>query len=184
MGKLSYQMMASLDGFVSDPKGGFDWGQIDDEVHAHANQEARNLALLVLGRAMYETMVYWETHASAGNAIEDDFATLWKGLEKIVVSSSLERVVGDKARLVSRLGNDEMRALKDRTDGEISVSGPTLAAGFFDAGLVDEVSVYSIPVVVGQGRPMFRNTAFLTLERVETIAFRNGVTFLRYRVRH
>jgi dihydrofolate reductase len=182
--KLSFQMMASLDGFVSDLEGGFDWGQIDDEVHAHANQEARNLALAICGRAMYETMVYWETHVSVGEPIEDEFALLWKGLDKIVVSSSLKEVAGGNTRLVNSLTNDEMRVLKEKASGEISVSGPVLAAGFLDAGLVDEVSVYSIPVVAGQGRPMFRNKRFLKLERVGTVAFGNGVTFLRYRVRH
>lgn len=183
MAKLSFQMMASLDGFVSDLEGRFDWGQIDDEVHAHANAEARNLSLAVCGRAMYETMVYWETHTSTG-PIEDEFARLWQGLEKIVVSTTLTDVVGRRTRLVRGLGNDEMQALKEQTNGEISVSGPALAAGFLDAGLVDEVSVYSIPVIAGQGRPMFRNTRFLKLERVENIAFGNGVTFLRYRVRY
>jgi dihydrofolate reductase len=184
MAKLSFQMMASLDGFVSDLNGGFDWGQIDDEVHAHANREARGLALAICGRAMYETMVYWETHVGSGDPVEDEFAQLWQGLQKIVVSSTLEDVVGRNTKLVPRLGNDEMRALKEGSEGEISVSGPRLAAGFLDAGLVDEVSVYSIPVVAGQGRPMFRNLRFLDLERIETIAFANGVTFLRYRVRH
>ena len=183
MAKLSFQMMASLDGFVSDLEGRFDWDQIDDEVHAHANAEARNLSLAVCGRAMYETMVYWETHTSSG-PIEDEFARLWQGLEKIVVSTTLTDVVGRRTRLVRGLGNDEMQALKEQTNGEISVSGPALAAGFLDAGLVDEVSVYSIPVIAGQGRPMFRNTRFLKLERVENIAFGNGVTFLRYRVRY
>ena len=183
MAKLSFQMMASLDGFVSDLEGRFDWGQIDDEVHAHANAEARNLSLAVCGRAMYETMVYWETHTSSG-PIEDEFARLWQGLEKIVVSTTLTDVVGRRTRLVRGLGNDEMQALKEQTNGEISVSGPALAAGFLDAGLVDEVSVYSIPVIAGQGRPMFRNKRFLKLERVENIAFGNGVTLLRYRVRH
>lgn len=184
MAKLSFQMMASIDGFVSDLDGGFDWGQIDDEVHAHADEEARGLALAVCGRAMYETMVYWETHTSAGNAVEDEFAVLWQELDKIVVSSTLNEVVGRNTRLLPGLGNDEMKALKENTEGEISVSGPALAAGFLDAGLVDEVSVYSIPVVAGQGRPMFRNRGFLKLERVESIAFGNGVTFLRYRVKH
>lgn len=184
MGKLSFQMMASLDGFVSDLDGNFNWGQIDDEVHSHANNEARGLALAITGRAMYETMVYWETHVSTGNAIEDEFAVLWQGLDKIVVSSSLNDVVGPDTKLLPALGNDAMNALKDKTVGEISVSGPMLAAGFLDAGLIDEVSVYSIPVVAGQGRPMFCNKRFLKLERTESIAFGNGVTFLRYRVRH
>lgn len=184
MGKLSFQMMASLDGFVSDLNGGFDWGQIDDEVHAHANAEARGLALAICGRAMYETMVYWETHVSAGQPVEDEFALLWQRLDKIVVSSTLKAVIGRNTRLLPGLDNDEMKALKENTEGEISVSGPALAAGFLDAGLVDEVSVYSIPVVAGQGRSMFRNSQFLKLERVESIAFGNGVTFLRYRVKH
>lgn len=184
MGKLSFQMMTSIDGFVSDLDGHFDWGQIDDEVHSHANREAQNLALVIMGRAMYETMVYWETHVSSGNVVEDEFAALWKGLEKIVVSRVLKDVVGERTRLVHGLGNDEMRAIKDSTSGEISVSGPALAAGFLDAGLVDEVSLYAIPVVAGHGRPMFRNQTFLKLERSEVIPFGNGVTFMRYRVRH
>lgn len=184
MAKLSFQMMASLDGFISDLDGGFDWGQIDGEVHAHANAEAaRNVSLAICGRAMYETMVYWETHAST-NPIEDEFAALWQRLEKIVVSSTLQDVVGRNTRLMRGLSNDEMNALKAKVSGEISVSGPALAAGFLDAGLVDEISIYSIPVVAGRGRPMFRNKRFLKLERVEATAFGNGVTFQRYRVRH
>lgn len=182
MAKLSFQMMASLDGFISDLEGGFDWSQIDKVVHAHANAGARNLSLAVCGRGVYETMVYWETHAST-TPVEDEFAQTWQELEKIVVSATLTAVVGRRTKLVAGMSNEEMQALKDRTSGEISVSGPALAAGFLDAGLVDEISVYSIPVVVGQGRPMFRNRRFLKLDRIDHVAFGNGVTFLRYRVR-
>jgi len=182
MAKLTYTMMASLDGFVSDLDGGFDWGQIDHAVHAHANEEARRLTLSVYGRRMYEMMLYWET-CDDEDPVAADFGRIWRNIEKIVVSRTLTETRSGKTRLVRDFDVEDMLALKAQTKGEIDVSGPELAAGFLDAGLVDEVSVYVIPVVAGQGRPMFRNQRFLRLERREIVPFDNGVTFTRYRVK-
>lgn len=182
MAKLTYTMMASLDGFVSDLDGGFNWGQINEAVHAHANDEARRLMLSVYGRRMYETMIYWETY-DGDVAVAADFARIWCGQEKIVVSRTLARVESGNTRLLRDLDAAKMQVLKARAAGEIGVSGPELAAGFLDAGLVDEIGIYVIPVVAGSGGPMFRNRKFLTLERLECVPFDNGVTFTRYRVK-
>lgn len=182
MARLSFSMMASLDGFVSDLDGGFDWGQIDDAVHRHANTEARRLSLLIHGRRMYETMVFWETY-HGDTPVEAEFARLWRSVEKVVVSTSLSTVSSERTRLVRSLDIGDMQALRAETEGEIAVSGPELAGGFLDAGFIDEIGIYSIPVVIGAGRPMFRNTVPLKLDLVETTAFDNGVTFARYHVR-
>lgn len=183
MAKLTYQMMASLDGYINDLSGDFDWGQIDDEVHAHANREARRIGAEVYGRRMYETMAVWETW-EPDQPVEAEFAQAWRSLDKIVVSRTLAAVSTPRTRLVSTLSLEEMARLKAEAHKDIGISGPTLASAYLDGGLVDEVSVYTIPIVVGSGTPMFKDlTRKLSLERLEAQAFGNGVTFARYRVR-
>jgi dihydrofolate reductase len=182
MAKLIYSMMASLDGYINDASGGFDWGQIDPEVHAHANEEARRLGTEIYGRRMYEMMVAWET-LEADNDVEAEFGRIWRGHDKIVVSRSLEAVSSARTRLVTELDPDEMRRMKASATQDLAVSGPTLAATYLNAGLVDEVGVYYVPVVVGSGTPMFRNlTHPLKLMLVEERKFANGVVFMRYRL--
>jgi dihydrofolate reductase len=114
VGKLIYSMMISLDGCISDTRGDFDWGQIDEEVHRHANEEARRASVNVYGRQMYETMVYWETaeERTESSAVEREFASIWRGADKIVVSKTLANPASDRTRIVADLSAADMQQLK------------------------------------------------------------------------
>lgn len=181
MARLTFNMMTSLDNYINDANGDFNWGQIDDDVHQHANDAQREVSLDIYGRRMYEMMVYWETY-DGGVPVEADFADAWKSADKLVVSKSLKAVSSARTTLVADLDIDGMCKLKAEREGAIAISGPTLAARYLDAGLVDEISIYYIPVVVGGGTRMFQVKNKLKLERTEERSFRNGVNFLRYRV--
>src|SRR5687768_1722505 len=133
MGKLTYGMMMSLDGFVADPSRHF-----DDEVLGFINDEMRKSGTEIYGRRIYEGMVFWETYEASGSGYPDEFARLWKGLDKIVYSTTLEQASSDKTRIVREFRPDEIRQLKAESTKDISVAGTTLAAQFIKAGLIDE----------------------------------------------
>jgi len=181
MAKLTFNMMTSLDNYINDVNGDFNWGQIDHDVHQDANDAQREVSLDIYGRRMYEMMVYWETY-DGGVPVEADFSDAWKSVDKLVVSKSLKNVSSERTTLLADLDIEGMRKLKAERDGDIAISGPTLAARYLDAGLVDEVSIYYIPVIVGGGTRMFQVKNKLKLERIEERSFRNGVNFIRYRV--
>lgn len=186
MGKLTFGMMASLDGFINDSKGGFEWGQINPAVHRFAEQEQARAGTSIYGRRMFETMAVWDTLADDPDVsdVERDFAKVWRDSDKIVVSRALQTVSTGRTRLVRALSAQDIDALKAASPKDINVSGPTLAAHFLAQGLIDEITVYTIPVLVGGGTPMFQQVGgLLQLERVELQAFDNGVTFARYAVR-
>ncbi|TVR85056.1 MAG: deaminase [Trueperaceae bacterium] len=178
MGRLTYGMFMSLDGFLAGPSEHF-----DDQVHAFINDEMRRYGTEIYGRRMYEAMLYWETYAaqSDGSAgFEDEFARTWKGLDKLVISSTLGRVSSGNTTLVSGFRPDEIRRLKEASSLDISVAGPTLAAHFINAGLVDEYALYSVPVVMGSGDPVFKDLERrLDLDLVEERRFASGMAFLR-----
>lgn len=180
MGKLTFGMMASLDGFIADPEGKFHFS-VDEEVHRFANEETRKTGTEIYGRRMYETMVYWETYEDEEQPAYNDFARVWRGLDKIVVSSTLDKVSSNKTRLVREVTADEIRQLKAASEKNISVAGPTLAAWFIKEGLIDEYGIYYMPVVLGGGTPMFKDIhRRLDLELVEEHRFGSGAIFARY----
>ncbi|MBX3531211.1 MAG: dihydrofolate reductase family protein [Rhizobiaceae bacterium] len=181
MAILRMQMMGSLDGYVNDAQGNFDWHDMDRGVHEHSHAEGHRDSLAIYGRRMYETMLFWETYD--GDApLYAKFARYWRGVEKLVVSSSLAKVSSANTILLKSLDIEAMRRLKAERSDVMSVSGPTLGARFLDAGLVDEIGIYTAPVIVGGGTPMLQSKRFIRTERVESIPFGNGVTFARYRV--
>lgn len=183
MGKLTYGMMVSLDGYVADPKGDFSWVRIDEEIHTFANNEACKSGTEIYGRRMYETMVYWETYEAQKDhsACENEFARIWKGLDKLVISSTLEQVSSEKTRIVREFQPEQIRRLKAASLKNVSVAGPTLASQFIKAGLVDEYTLYYVPVVIGAGNPVFKDIqGRLDLELVELHRFTSGVVFMRY----
>lgn len=185
LGRLNYAMMQSLDGYIADADGQIDWVLIDDEIHSFANEEASRGAIDIYGRRMYETMAVWESMADDQDLpqVEKDFAQKWKAIEKLVVSTSLPGVSTTRTRLIRSLDIDAIRALKQSTDGNLSVSGPTLATAFLDAGLVDEIGTYLMPVVLGGGTPFFpQPRAQFRLELTEERRFASGAVFLRYDV--
>jgi dihydrofolate reductase len=183
MGTLIYTAITSLDGYIEDSDGNFDWAAPDEEVHSYINDRERRASTYLYGRRMYETMKYWETADSLpdSRAVSQDFAKLWQAADKIVYSTTIETVGTARTRIERSFDPDTIRALKGTADRDISVGGPDLAAHAFRAGLVDEINLFVGPVVVGGGKPALPNDVFLQLELVEEHRFGNGVVHLRYR---
>jgi dihydrofolate reductase len=182
---VTYSMSASLDGHIVGPDGGFDWPGFDAEVFRFWIDEIREVGVHLLGRRLYETMLYWETadqEASLGDA-ELEWAALWKPLPKGVFSTTLAAVEGN-ARLVSGGLAEEIERLRaEPGEGEIAIGGATLAAEVAALGLIDEYRVMVYPVLVGGGIPFFpQQERRVDLELVETRTFNSRVVYLHYRV--
>ncbi|MFL5883487.1 MAG: dihydrofolate reductase family protein [Thermoleophilaceae bacterium] len=180
--KLIYSMGISLDGYIAGPDGSFDWSVPDEEQHRFHNEQVGELGMHLLGRRLYETMVYWET-AGEDPSISDyalEFAQIWKALPKVVFSTTLDEVVGN-TKLVRGDVTAEVARLKEEEDGDIAVGGAGLAATLIRAGLVDEFRPFVNPVAVGGGTPYFPLEHRTDLELLETRTFRTRVVFLRYR---
>jgi len=186
MGRIVYSMMVSLDGFVETSDKSLDWVIIDDDIHGFANEQAKASALDVYGRGMWETMSYWSTaDQNPGEpAVQVEFAKIWQAMPKVVVSRSLDTVDGPNVRLVREDGVEAVRRLAAETDGDVGVSGATLAGSLIRAGLVDEFRLFTNPVAIGTGTPYLPPGApRRSLELVDSRDFASGVTYRAYRRR-
>lgn len=185
MGKLVYSMLTSLDGYVSDATGNFDWSVPDEELHTFINERSRSVGTYLLGRRMYQTMVAWETADdwAEGSPTMLDYAEIWQGSQKIVYSTTLTEVASERTRIEREFDVDAVRALKEASAADLTIDGPTLAAHALRAGLVDEVAVYVCPVIVGGGNAFYPPDVRLDLELQEQRRCGGGVVYLRYRVR-
>lgn len=181
MAKLIYSVIESLDGYVADEDGGFDWAEPDEEVHAFVNDLERPVGTYLYGRRMYEVMNAWETMEVADQpAFIQDFAAIWRAADKIVYSRTLEKAESAKTRIERDLRPEAVRQLKASLEADITIGGPNLAAEAMGAGLVDEWHLFVAPVVVGGGTPSFPDNVRLKLELVDERRFANGMVFLRY----
>lgn len=183
MAILSYSMICSLDGFISDLGGNFEWAEPDAEVHAYVNDREREIGTYLYGRNLYETMAVWETDPSLADHSPEmaDYADLWKRADKIVYSTTLEAVTTTRTRLANRFDPDEVRTLKAEADRELTIGGASLAGAALRAGLVDEVQLYVVPIVIGSGVPVFPTDLRLDLELVDQRRFTGGTLHLAYR---
>lgn len=183
MAKLIYSAITSLDGYIEDEDGSFDWGRPDDEVHRFVNDLERPVGTYLYGRRMYETMVYWETaHLIADEPpVIRDFAKLWQKADKIVYSRRLQAVSSARTRIEREFDPEWVRQLKAMEERDITVGGPDLAAQAIGAGLVDEFQLFLTPIAVGGGKPSLPEHVRLNLELIDQRRFGNGVVFLRYR---
>jgi dihydrofolate reductase len=181
--KLIYSAIASLDGYIEDEMGNFEWAAPDEEVHAFVNDQERPIGTYLYGRRMYETMKFWET-AGDDAPVSRDYAQIWKAAEKVVYSSTLTAVESERTRIERRFDPDAVRALKADAVADISIGGPTLAAQAFRAGLVDECNLFLHPIIVGGGKPALPEGLLVKLELLDERRFRSGVAHLRYRVQH
>ena len=178
MGRLIYSAIASLDGYVEDAHGGFDWAAPDDEVHAFVNELERPVSTYLYGRRMYETMVYWE---NPPELVEQpptmrEFARIWQAADKIVYSKTLEAATSSRTRVERELDADAVRGLKASAAGDLTVGGAEIAAG-----LVDAYQLFLVPVLVGGGkRALPADRLRLDLELLEERRFRNGTVYLHY----
>jgi dihydrofolate reductase len=180
MTKLIYAAIASLDGYVADEHGRWDWSVPDEEVHAFVNDLQRRAGTHLYGRRMYEVLVAWET-IDDPDPVMRDFAQLWRAADKVVYSRTLESVASARTRIEREFEPDAVRALKSAADGDITIGGPELAAEALRAGLVDEIHLLLSPVVVGGGKPAFPAGLRVDLELVGVRRFANGVVHLHYR---
>jgi dihydrofolate reductase len=185
MAKLIYSAIASLDGYIEDADGSFDWAAPDAEVHAFANDLVRPIGTHLYGRRMYETMVYWETAPTSGavdDAIHNDFAAIWQAADKVVYSTTLTEPASARTRIEHAFDPDAIRQLKESTERDISIGGPALAAEALRAGLVDELQLLLVPVIVGGGKPALPDGLRLHLALLDERRFANGTVYLQYRV--
>ncbi len=185
MAKLIYSAIASLDGYVEDEQGKFDWAAPDDEVHAFVNDLERPIGTYLFGRRMYETMVFWETASTSGDqpAVARDFAEIWRAAEKIVYSRTLKTVSSTRTRLERDFDPAAIRRLKDTSGRDITVGGAGLAGKAIAAGLVDECHLFLGPIVVGGGKRALPDNVRAQLELLEERRFKSGVVYLQYAIR-
>lgn len=184
-GKLIYSAITSLDGFIEDTNGNFDWAEPDEEVHGFINHLERTNGTYLFGRRMYEIMAVWETdpNLAAGPAVYRDYAEIWKAAEKVVYSRTLADVSTRKTHLERSFDPEAVRRMKAAASHDLSIGGPELAAHAFRAGLVDECWLFLTPVIIGSGKPALPNNIRLDLELLEERRFRSGVVYLRYQAR-
>lgn len=184
MAKLIYISNVSVDGFIEDSQGNFDWTAPSDEFFAFITELVRPAGTYLYGRRMYETMAVWETDPAlaAQSELTGDFADLWQAADKVVYSATMREVATAKTRLERNFDPDAVRDLKASAAGDLTVGGPNLAAHAFDAGLIDECQLFIHPVVVGAGKPSLPRDMRANLELLDERRFGNGVVYLRYRL--
>lgn len=184
MARLRYSAIASLDGFVSDADGRFDWAAPDDEVHAHVNDRERAIGTFLLGRRTYEVMTPWETDPSlaADGPTMADFAALWQAADKVVFSRTLKEPLTARTSVEPEFDPALVRELKASSGRDIAIGGPTLAEHALRAGLVDAIDLYLVPVIIGSGLAALPAGLRLGLELLDEQRFANGTLHLSYAV--
>ena len=185
MAKLIYSAITSLDGYIADKDGKFDWAVPDEEVLAFINDVERSLGTYLYGRRMYELMVVWETDTSAAELSprSRDFAEIWKAADKVVYSTTLKEVSTSKTQLERDFDPEAILKMKASAGRDMSVSGPDLAAHAFRAGLVDECQLFLTPIVVGGGKQALPDDVHVRLDLLDERRFGNGMVYLHYRTK-
>jgi dihydrofolate reductase len=183
MARLIYSFVMSLDGYVADENGNFDWAAPDEEVHQFFNDLERPVGTHLYGRRMYDTMVYWETAHTLPDqsGVELDYAAVWQAADKIVYSRTLESVSSERTRIERDFEPDAVRRMKEAAERDIGVGGAELAGHALRAGLVDELHLVIAPVVVGAGTRALADGVRQHLELLEERRFGNGMVHLHYR---
>jgi dihydrofolate reductase len=183
MAKLIYVAITSLDGYVADKTGNFDWAAPDAEVHTFVNDLTRPIGTHLYGRRMYEVLVAWESDDILVDQPPQmhDFAAIWRAADKIVYSRSLESASSARTRIERNFDPDAIRRLKATAERDLTVAGSDLAAEALRAGLVDEIHLFLNPIVIGAGNPALPDDVRLPLELLDERRFSSGVVYLRYR---
>jgi dihydrofolate reductase len=180
MARLIYSSVMSLDGYIADERGNFDWAAPDEEVHAFVNELERPVGTYLYGRRMYQVMAVWET-LSGDEAVVRDFARIWREADKVVYSRTLEKASTARTRIERDFDPDAVRQVKVEAGRDITVGGPELAAQAIKAGLVDEYQLFIVPFVVGGGKRALPDNVRVNLELLDEHRFGSGVVHLRYR---
>lgn len=183
MARLLYSAIASLDGYVADEAGNFDWSAPDEEVHAFVNDLERPLGTYLFGRRMYEVLAVWETMDLTDQPeVIRDYAEIWRAAEKVVFSRTLSEPASAKTRIEPEFDPAAIAQLKEASEQDISVGGPNLAAQALSAGLVDELHLFVSPVIVGGGTRALPKALKQRLDLQDERRFANGVVYLHYGV--
>ncbi len=190
MAKLIYVMPTSVDGYIEDETGKFDWATPDKEGFAFINDLERPIGTYLYGRRMYQTMAIWQTPdvippdvVPGGTPAMLDFGHTWQAADKIVYSKSLETVSTPKTRLEREFDPQAVRDLKAQLHHDLSVGGPTLAAHAIRSGLVDEIHLFVVAVVIGGGKQVLPGNVCVKLDLLDERRFANGMVYLRYHTR-
>ncbi len=185
MANLIYSAISSLDGYIEDLDGNFEWAMPDEEAHSFMNNLERAAGTYLYGRRMYEIMMVWETDPNliAESPITRDFAETWQAANKIVYSKTLETVSTRRTQLERTFDPEAIRHLKETVEDNIIIAGPGLAAHAFRAGLIDECHLFLVPILVGGGKSALPDNLRLELELLEERRFGNGMVYLHYRTR-
>ena len=184
MARLIYSAITSLDGYVEDAAGSFEWAAPDEEVFGFVNDLERPVGTYLYGRRMYETMVYWETAHTLPDqsSVERDFTEIWRSADKFVYSRTLEGVSSARTSVVRDLEPAAVRQMKAEAAADLTIGGAELAARALRAGLVDELGLFLVPIAVGAGRPALPDDLRLDLRLIDERRFQSGVVYLRYDV--
>jgi dihydrofolate reductase len=188
MGKLIYAIMTSLDGFVADQDGNFEWAMPSEEVHAFVNDIVRNVGTSLLGRNMYEIMKVWDTIPTEGTGgpmdgpseAMNDFAGIWLAAKKIVYSTSLSDVTIANAMIERVFHPETVKKLAAESDKDFDIGGPRIAAEAIKAGIVDEYHQIIAPVIIGNGNYWLPRDIKIDLKLVDVRKFENGFVHLQY----
>lgn len=185
MGTLSYGMIVSLDGYAKGPDGGFDWGEPDEVTHQFVNDRERAIGTYLYGRRMFETMKVWaqDDWLDGEPDVVQEYAQIWRSSDKVVYSTTMDQPDLANTRLERSLDLSAVRALKESTDKQLCVAGPTLAGQLLRAGLVDELTMFVAPVVVGGGSPAMPDVS-LELDLIEERRLGTQFVYLRYAIRN
>src|SRR5574342_513057 len=185
MAHLIYTTNTSLDGYIEDLDGKFDWTDPSDEVFQFITNLIRAVGTHLYGRRTYENMMVWETdpNLAAESPLMRDFAEIWQAANKIVYSRTLETISTRKTQLEQTFDPEAIRQLKATGEHDILIGGPELAAHAFRAGLIDECHLFLVPIIVGGGKQALPDNVRLELELLDERRFGSGVVFLRYRTR-
>jgi len=185
MAKLIYTAITSLDGYIEDEAGNFDWAAPGEELHAFVNDLERPIGIHLYGRRMYETMTFWETVSTDPEqaAVVRDYAQIWRAAHKRVYSRTLEAVSSARTRIERDFDAEAIRQLKHSSGPDISVGGPELAAAAFRAGLVDECHLFLTAIAVGGGKRALPAGLRISLEPIDQRSVGTGVVYLHYGVR-
>jgi dihydrofolate reductase len=183
VGKLIYTVIASLDGYIEDRDGKFEWAAPDEEVHRFVNDLERPVGTHLYGRRMYETMVFWESPPDLAERppFVRDFAQIWQTADKIVYSKTLQATSSARTRIERAFDPDAIRQLKATAAHDLTVGGAELAAQAIEAGLVDEYHLFLVPVLVGGGKRSLPDDVRVNLDLLDERRFRNGTVYLHYR---
>jgi dihydrofolate reductase len=185
MARLIYSTAASLDGYIADEDGKFDWAEPDEEVHTILNGLERPVGTDLLGRRLYEVLAYWDDPPAFDEqpSFVQEFTEIWQAADKVVYSRTLETPRTARTRIERDFDPEAIRQLKAQSNRDVSVGGPELAAQAITAGLVDDYQLFIVPIVVGAGKQSLPRDGRIELELLDERRFRNGTVFLHYRTR-